>query len=160
MKTQIKNLEMKVGLMTSAFLIAYFLFMKLIGLIQIVELRGLNLLILAGGVSYFYHTYRKQSQSNIEYFKGLLTGIFTTLYAIIPFSLFVLFYFWKIDPDLIHQLKSHTLFMGFVITPEIAAETILIEGIVSGVILSFIFMQYYREGFNDPPIKKENSFER
>jgi uncharacterized protein DUF4199 len=159
MKNQIKNLEMKVGLTTSLALIAYFLFMKLIDLIEVVELRGLNLLILAAGVSYAYYYERKQTHSNIEYFRGLLLGIFTALYAIIPFSLFVLFYFWKIDPDLIHHLVSHTLFMGITITPEIAAETVLIEGITSGVLLSFILMQYYREGFNDP-IKKEEGVER
>jgi hypothetical protein len=158
MKNQTKHLEMKVGLVTCGVLIAYFLFMKLVDLIQITELRGLNIIILAGGVFYVYHHHRKQTHSNLEYFKGLLLGIFTTLYAVIPFSLFVFLYFWKLDPYLITTLKSHTLFMGMVITPEIATESILIEGIVSGVLLSFIMMQYYREGFADS-VKKEESLE-
>ena len=158
MKNQIKNIEIKVGLLTSLTLILYFLFMKLVDLIQIVELRALNIFILLGGVYVAFYYERKQTHSNIEYFRGLLLGILTALYAIIPFSLFVFFYLREIDPYLIRVLQSHTILIGVKITLEIVAESILIEGIVSGVLITFILMQYYRAGFNDP-VKKQESFE-
>ena len=159
MKHPIINIDLKVGLLTSLVLILYFLFMKSVNLIQVVELRALNFFILLGGVYVTFHLHRKQKHRNIEYFKGLVLGIFTVLYAVIPFSIFVFLYLWKIDPYLISTLQSHTILIGVKITPEIAAESILIEGIVSGVIISFILMQYYREGFNDQPIKNGESLQ-
>ena len=156
MKNKIKNLELKAGLLTSVALIVFFLLMRFIGLIQIVELRCLNFFILLAGVNLAFRYYRRQTTLNIEYFSGFFFGFYTALFAVIPFTLFVFFYLWKIDPSLVIGLKSNSLFMGIEVTPEKAAITTIIEGIVSGVLISFILMQYYRSGFKNL-IKKEES---
>ena len=150
MKNSIKNLELKAGLLTCAALIIFFLFMKYVDLIQIVELRCMNFLILLAGVNLAFRYHRRQTVANVEYFSGFFFGFFTALFAVIPFALFVFIYLWKIDPSLVIGLRSNSLFMGIEITPEKAGITTMIEGIISGVLISFILMQYYRSGFRNP----------
>ena len=154
MKNSIKNLELKVGLLTSAALIIFFLFMKYVDLIQIVELRCLNFFILLAGVNAAFRYHRRQTEANVEYFSGFYFGFFTALFAVVPFALFVFIYLWKIDPTLVVGLRSNSLFMGIEVTPEKAAITTIIEGVVSGVLISYILMQYYRSGFRNSIIKK------
>jgi hypothetical protein len=149
MKNKIKYLEVKVGLLTSLALVLFFLLMKYVDLIEIVELRCLNFFILLARVNVAIRYYRRQSTPNVEYFSGFFFGLFTAVYAVIPFSIFVFLYLWKIDPSLTIGLRSNTLFMGIEITPERAAITSMIEGTVSGVLISFILMQYYRSGFSN-----------
>ena len=156
MRNNIKNLELKAGLLTSAALILFFLFMRYVDLIQIVELRCLNFFILLIGVNAAFRYHRRQSEPNVEYFSGFYFGFFTALYAVIPFALFVFIYLWKIDPSLVVGLKSNSLFMGIEVTPEKAAITTMVEGTVSGVLISFILMQYYRSGFRNPIDKKRS----
>ena len=150
MKNPIKKLQLKAGLLICAALIMFFLFMRYFNLIQIVELRCLNFIILLGGVNIAYSYYRKQTESNVEYFSGFFFGFYTTIFAVLPFAFFVFLYLWKVDPDLVNGLKSNSLFMGVEITPEKAAMTTLIEGTVSGVLISYILMQYYRSGSRNP----------
>jgi hypothetical protein len=156
MKNPTKKLELKIGLMTCLVLILFFFLMKYLNLIQIVELRCLNFFILFGGINIGYRYYRKQIESNIEYFSGFFFGFYTCIFAVIPFALFVFLYLWKIDPDLVNGLKNNSLFMGVEITPEKAAITTVIEGTVSGVLISYILMQYYRSGFRNPVKKNFN----
>jgi hypothetical protein len=158
MRNNKKYLELKFGLLTCVALICFFLFMQFVDLIQIVELRCLNFLILLGGVNLAFLYYRRQGEANVEYFSGFFFGFYTALFAVIPFALFVFVYLWKIDPSLVVGLKSNSLFMGIEVTPEKAAITTMIEGIVSGVLISFILMQYYRSGFRNP-INKNTSLE-
>src|ERR1035438_3247323 len=106
MTSRMKNHNMKIGLLTGLVLIAYFLVMKYAGLIQIVELRIFNFFILSAGVYAAFYYKRKEAQNDNKYFNGLQTGVFTTFYAVIPFSIFLFFYFWKINPELIIELKS------------------------------------------------------
>jgi len=156
MNNPIRKLELKFGLITCLALILFFFFMKYFNLIQIVELRCLNFFILLAGVNAAFRNYRKQTEPNIEYFSGFFLGFYTCIFAIIPFALFVFLYLWKIDPYLVNGLKSNSLFMGVEITPEKAAITTIIEGTVSGVLISYILMQYYRSGFRNPLKKKYN----
>lgn len=149
MKNPIRKLELKYGLITCSFLILFFFMMKYFNLIQIVELRCLNFFILLGGVNFAYRNYRKHTELNIEYFSGFFFGFFTTLFAVVPFGIFVFLYLWKIDPYLINSLKNNSLFMGVEITAEKAAITTIIEGTVSGVLISYILLQYYRSGFRN-----------
>jgi len=158
MHNSIIKLALKFGLITCFTLVIFFLFMKYVSLIQIVELRCLNFVILLFGVNAAFHNYRRQTGLNIEYFKGFFLGFYTCTFAVIPFALFVFLYLWKIDPFLVNALKSNSLLMGVEITPEKAAITIIIEGVVSGVLIPFILMQYYRSGFEDS-ISKKKSFE-
>ena len=150
MKNSIKNLELKAGLLTCAALIIFFLFMKYVDLIQIVELRCINFFILLAGVNIAFRYHRRQAGANVEYFSGFFFGFFTALFAVIPFALFVFIYLWKIDPSLIIGLRSNSLFMGIEVTPEKAGITVMIEGIVSSVLISFILMQYYRSESRNP----------
>jgi hypothetical protein len=144
MKEQIKKLDLKAGLLICAALIAYFLLMRYLDLVQIVELRAFNFVILFFGIILTFRYYKAHFDSEIDYFRGFVLGIFTSLYAVIPFALFVFFYLWKIEPGLVLELKSRSFFMGVEITAEKAAETVLIEGIVSGVLITYVMMQFYK----------------
>jgi uncharacterized protein DUF4199 len=156
MKDPIKKIEFKFGMITCLALILLFFIMKYFDLIQIVELRCLNFFVLLGGVNAAFRNYRKQTEPNVEYFSGFFFGFYTCIFAVIPFALFVFLYLWKVDPSLVFSLKSNSLFMGVEITAEKAAITTMIEGIVSGVLISYILMQYYRSGFNNPIKKNQN----
>src|ERR1035437_3516852 len=92
MKVSMKNIELKTGLTTSVVLILFFLFMRYFDVIQIIELRCLNFFILLGGVNVAFHYYRRKTDRNVEYFGGFFLGFFTSLYAVIPFALFVFLY--------------------------------------------------------------------
>jgi hypothetical protein len=150
----IKKLALKGGLLTSLGLIAFFLLMYSLNLLHILELRGLNFFILLGGIYFTYHHYRSITHPHIDYFTGMLLGCLTAVVSIIPFALFVFFFFWLIDPQFIMLLNGHALFMGIRATPELAAETILIEGIISGVIISFALMQFYKSEYSSSSEEK------
>ncbi|MBK5285819.1 MAG: hypothetical protein JJE25_10495 [Bacteroidia bacterium] len=107
----------------------------------------MNFIILLTGIIYAYRLYRSKTKLNVDYFPGLILGVITTAASVIPFVLFVYFWFSLIDPLLLLSLKDNILFMGEQITPMRAAVATMIEGISSGVIISFMMMQYFRSGF-------------
>jgi hypothetical protein len=74
-------------------------------------------------------------------------GGITTAASVIPFVLFIYLYFSQIDPLLLLLLKDNILFMGEQISPARAAASTMVEGICSGVIISFMMMQYFKSGF-------------
>src|ERR1035437_2694438 len=150
-KKSIQQLGIKTGLVISLLLIAYFLMMKELHLVQIIEFRFLNFIIFLGGIIYAYRKY-KEPNKNIEYMSGMGLGLVTTASSVIPFVLFIYVYFSFINPTLLMELKSNSVMMGQYISASSAAGTVLIEGMCSGLILSFVMMQYYKSGFN----KQEN----
>ncbi len=145
-KKTIQGLGIKTGLVTSFFLIAYFLLMKALNLAQISELRYLNFFILLIGVIYAYKHYREPGH-NIEYLPGLGLGMITTASAVIPFSIFIYHYFWFIDPNLLTAIEQNSVIMAAYLNPTTVAGAILMEGMASGAIISLVLMQHYKSGF-------------
>ena len=146
-KKSIERLGVVTGLMTSVLLIGYFLLMQALHLAHITELRYFNFLILLTGLLFAYRNFR-EPEHNIPYLPGIGLGIITTLASIFPFAGFMYAYFTYINPDFFEALKnSGTLMMGSYINPLAASGIVIAEGLASGAILSFAFMQYYKSGF-------------
>ncbi len=145
-KNIMENTGITIGLATSLFLIAYFSIMKMLNLAHIPELRYFNFFILLAGI-YLAYQYVHKPNKAIEYLPGLGLGFITTVCSVIPFAIFMFVYFSYLDPVLLEQIKSSQTTMREYLTPGSVAGAIVIEGMSSGVILSFIMMQYYKEGF-------------
>ena len=140
--TTIESVALRFGFITALGLITYFLAMKLIGWVHIVELRVLNFLILAAGVTMAIR-YFKRTLGSLAYLKGMGVGFFTAMVAVITFALFLLIYLWQVDPgfmELVQQQES----LGRYLDPLTVAFTITMEGFGSGYLITFIVMQYMK----------------
>lgn len=151
-KKTILSVGVTTGLVTSLLLVSYFSLMKAFGLAHITELRYLNFFILSAGVFYAYYLFRKPGY-NIEYFAGAGLGFITTVASVIPFAVFLYTYFTYVDPGLLEIIKSVSK-MGEYLTPFTVAGAIVVEGMASGVILSFMLMQYYKTAGLDKSDRK------
>ncbi len=138
------RIVVKAGLIVFVLLVTYFLFMKYMDLIQIIEFRALNFIILFGGILGGFITYRVKSGNYPEYLPGLWFGCSIAAACTIPFALFAGFYFLVIDPRLLEQLHDTVPLMGEYVNPLTVVLTIVLEGIVSGFVISYTLMQYYK----------------
>jgi hypothetical protein len=147
----IEKIAFKYGSLIAIMLIAFFLIMKLVGLAHIYELRALNFFFLTFGVWQAFR-YLKRNDQEFSYFKGLGTGIFTTAFSLLIFSIFVFIYTNILDPEFMVQLKENAPF-GEYLNPYIASFVIFFEGTISGVIVSFGMMQYFKVSHMDKDSK-------
>ncbi len=138
---------LKAGLITSASLIAYFMLMKLFNFMSSPIAWAFNLAILGTGIILVFEYYRMKTTLNVDYIPGLILGSITTFVSVIPFAFFLYIFFSQSDPLVLSLLKENVLFMGEQITPTRAAFATAIEGLCSGVLITFIMMQYLRSGF-------------
>lgn len=129
------------GLFTSLILITYFLLLEVVGLAELIELRFFNAILLSAGI--FLAIRSKKENPNFDYLSGLSIGISTTLFAVIPFTIFI-FSFLKLNDEFMQYLILHAPF-GHYLNPWAGAAVVLIEGISSGIIISFTTMQYFKK---------------
>lgn len=141
-------MALRSGILICVSLIFYFILMRYFNMVHITALRFLNVFILAGGLVFTFRQYRVKTRIlNTPYFEGISLGVATTLVSVTLFAIFVYVYFSRIDPVLLLSLKEHTVMMGSSLSAITAAASVLIEGLCSGIILSFTLMQYYKSGF-------------
>ena len=143
----IGEIGLKAGIIISISLIVYFMIMRNYNLTESATAWTFNLVLLFIGIAFTFAYYRLQIKSNIDYFQGIQLGGTTTTVCAIIYTAFIYAYVSSLDPLLLQILKDNPLFIGRPITPFKIAATTLIEGICSGVILSFIVMQLYYSGF-------------
>ena len=139
----LEKVAFKYGLLTCAGLIAYFLLMKLVGLVHIIELRSLNLFIMLAGLWFSMNYYKKHSYTHMNYFEGIGLGSLTAAVAVIPFSIFLLFYMLA-DTAFMEAIKANEDF-GQWLNPYLLAFIVTFEGLVSGLMASFVLMQYLKK---------------
>ncbi|MBF8962184.1 DUF4199 domain-containing protein [Pontibacter sp. FD36] len=141
-----EKIGLKYGLFTALGLIVYFLLMKLVGLEQVIELRFLNGVIMAIGVTMAIRAYKISRQGNIGYFSGLGTGIITSALATVLFAVFMVIYIKAFDDALLNVLAGEQFFGGrMAITPGIVIFMVLmLEGVISGFMVAFIAMQWFK----------------
>jgi hypothetical protein len=84
----------------------------------------------------------------------MMLGFETTMVTVIAFTLFVFLYFTSVSPALLESLGDNVLFMKKNVSPSSAAISTFVEGLSSGVIISFTMMQYYRSGFRRTRMEK------
>ncbi len=140
----IQKLAIKTGLVTCAGFIIYFMLMIYANLIHVIELRVLNFFILTGGIFFAFRYYKSVAKKKIEYLQGLIFGCTISAVSLVPFAIFTGLYFSQIDPLLLIQFKDHAPMMGAYITPFTVVVTIMVEGMCSGLIISFALMQFFQ----------------
>lgn len=137
------------GLRIAVGLIGYFLIMQTIGYAHVVELRLLNLLILVAGVWYALRRFR-ETHDNMNYFRALITGVATAAIGAIIFALF-LFIYMSTNDSLMQAIVENEP-MGHFLNPYIVACIVALEGLFSGLLVTFILINYVETAEVNKPI--------
>ena len=129
------------GLKIAGGLIAYFLLMYAIGWIHVVELRLLNVFILVGGVFMALKKFKNTHEDHLNYFRALVTGVATAAVASLVFAAFLFVFMKFIDPSLMTYIEEHEP-MGRFLNPYIASFIVALEGVFSGLLVTFVLINY------------------
>lgn len=136
-----RKIYIKYGILTYLGLMAYLGIMMLFGLHEHVELRVLNIIIIAFGV---YQSIKKNKmESEGGYVENLFHGFLTVAVAVFLFAVSTIVYLNWINPDFMEVVSAATMW-GKLLTPQHIAFAIFFEGIASGFIISFAIMQYLK----------------
>ena len=146
MKSKMEKVSIKYGVLTAAGLTAVFVLAKFAGLTHLLELRLLNLPILAGGILMAIHHFKAQNNNRIAYLEGFGIGIFTSLIGVTTFAVFMLSYLTVIDPAFMDIIRERAMF-GRYLNPYIASFAIVMEGLGSGLMITFTSMQYFKSPY-------------
>lgn len=137
------------GLKTAAGLIVYFLLMQVIDKHHHVELRLLNLVILSVGIYYALKKFKNTHEHHMNYFRGLIVGVATSAIASVVFGAF-LFTYMKINPSLLQSIQENEP-MGHYLNEYISSFIVALEGVFSGLLVTFVLMNYVdSDEVNDP----------
>lgn len=134
----------KYGLFTSLALILYFLSMKLFGLETNFYLRFLNFLIIIIGVYALIKQELKKPEAT--YFSTLINGISMTVVTVLTFLVFLAVYIKFIDPSFIEVMEASNIW-GNQLSVAQASVAIFIEGMASGLVITFAWLQYFKNSF-------------
>lgn len=137
------------GLFTAVGMIIYFIIASLFGLAEQIELSFLNGLILAVGICLAIVQYKRSRNGRMPYLHGFGTGIITATVASVAFSLFFIVYAGVINRHIMDGIRAQDLF-GFDLSVTIAFLAIILQGAMSGMIISLIAMQYYKSPDHKP----------
>jgi hypothetical protein len=134
------------GVFIALGLIAYFLLAKLLGFINIPELRLFNLVIQTAGIYLACKQFKRTHAGSLHYFRAMTIGfiastIGTSLFA---FFLFVLF---QIDRGLFESIIENEPLRPY-LTVYMATLAVLAEGLVSGSVATFLLTNIMD---SDPP---------
>ncbi|HRG07688.1 MAG TPA: DUF4199 domain-containing protein [Cyclobacteriaceae bacterium] len=137
------------GLKIAGGLIAFFLLMKVLGLAHIYELRFLNVFIQVGGIYFALKKFRETHDEHMNYFRALVTGVATGAVSSVIFALF-LFIYLSVDPGFMQDIITNEP-MGRYLNPYITAFMVALEGLFSGLLFTFIIINYVNtDDVNEP----------
>jgi hypothetical protein len=137
------------GIKIAAGLIVYFLVMKFIGLGHHVELRLLNLFILVAGIFFGLKKFKETHADHLNYFRALVTGVAIGAVGSVLFALF-LFIYMKVDSGMMQSIVENEP-MGRYLNPYIAAFIVALEGVFSGLLVTFVLINWVStDDVNDP----------
>ncbi len=135
--TDMQLTSIRYGILMFAGLVAYFLLMYLFGIAHHSELRVFNGII---QIFYIYLTIRSfyafYPEQIHNYLFGVVQGIKVSVYGIVPFAIFIMLFLY-FDPELMSKIKYQSL-MGDYLNPFTAIIFILAEGLVIGLIISYV----------------------
>lgn len=137
------------GLKVAGGLIIFFVFMRLIGYGNHIELRLLNLFILVAGIYYAIKKFKQTHEDSLNYFRALVTGVATGAVASAIFAAFMFIYL-MLDPSLMQSIVENET-MGRYLNPYMISFIVLLEGVFSGLLVTFILINYVTtDDVNDP----------
>ena len=128
------------GLRIALGLSLYFIVMQLMGLAHQVELRLFNLLILVAGVYFALKKFRETHEDKLNYFRALVTGVSTAAIGACTFAAF-LFLYMSLDQSLMQSIIDNEP-MGRFMNPYIASCIVALEGLFSGLLVTFVLINY------------------
>lgn len=136
------------GLFTAAVMAVYFIVAALLNVADNIMYSYGNVVILAIGASAAIAHFKRSRHGRMAYLQGFGTGIITSAVASLIFGLFFVIY-TVVSPGLMEQLRASDLF-GFDLSVTIAFLAILLQGVMSGVIISLVAMQYFKSPDHNP----------
>lgn len=137
------------GLKIAGGLIVFFLLMKVVGLAHHYELRFLNVFIQVGGIFFALKKFKQTHEEHMNYFRALITGVATGAVASAVFALF-LFVYMSVDSAFMQGIVENEP-MGRYLNPYITAFMVALEGLFSGLLFTFIIINYVdTDDVNDP----------
>jgi Protein of unknown function (DUF4199) len=128
------------GILIAVGFIIYFTVMYFIGAGSHVELRLFNLPILGAGVYFGLKKFKETHGKHINYFRALATGVSISAIGTLLFSIF-LFGFLKFHPDFMQWIMDNEP-MGRHLNPYMLAFIILLEGVFSGLLVTFVLLNW------------------
>lgn len=128
------------GLRIAAGLILFFLIMRLADFHHHVELRLLNLLILMAGIYFGLKKFKESHGNHINYFRALITGVGIGAVGSVVFGVFM-FVYMKLDNGLMQSIIDNEP-MGHYLNPYMAAFIVALEGVFSGILVTFLLCNY------------------
>jgi hypothetical protein len=143
LSSPLERISINLGLITGVCLIAYFLIMNQIGLSQMLTLRYFNVVILGAGVCIAINKVRNKFGHDELYLQGMGMGLFTSGIGTFVFALFMSLYLSYVDKTLLQHIKD-TTYLGQYINGLAVFMIIFLEGMASGLIITFVAMQYYK----------------
>lgn len=156
--TNWRSIAIKYGLILMGGLIGYFLLMLAFNLGHNYWLRVFNALILYFVIQAAIKKYKSVSKSNfyedfIEFFRvGMSAGVI----GILGFVVFIAIYLDLIDPAFMQEVKDMETLSPY-LTPVTAAGIVLIEGVTSTFICSYLVIQFQKRSTVERPINPEDS---
>lgn len=137
------------GIRIAVGLIAFFMIMKFAGFAHHIELRLLNLVILGFGVYASLKKFKQTHAENLNYFRGLITGVATAGIGSLLFGAF-LFLYMKLDTGMMESIRANEQ-MGIHLNPYIASFIVVLEGFFSGLLVTFVLLNWVNtDDVNDP----------
>lgn len=136
-----KRIPENYGLRVAGGLIVYFLIMKFAGLLHFVELRMFNLVILVAGIYFALKKFKQTHEDHLNYFRALVTGVVTGAIGSIGFAVFFWVYVTFLDTELMQFIIENEP-MGRFMNPYISAFIVALEGVFSGLLVTFILINY------------------
>ncbi|OFY84262.1 MAG: hypothetical protein A3F72_14675 [Bacteroidetes bacterium RIFCSPLOWO2_12_FULL_35_15] len=141
--SSIEKIGIRTGLLITVFLIAYFMVIKVLGGAHILELRLFNAVFVIAGVFYGINKHQKSLEQKDEfYFDAWAQGMFIVAVSTILFALFMSIYISYFDTALLKEIQASRS-MGQYINGLNIFLALLMEGFVSGVIITFTAAQYF-----------------
>lgn len=140
----ISAISIGTGVVVSILLTGYFLLLRNFALEQIFYLRLLNIFFLLGGILVAEYFCSSKIAHKVDYLKGIRVGLQVTLAATIPYVIFMALYL-KMNPELVTFIQTNSSFGKFLnpVIPSVAG-IIAIEGIVSGFVLTYVVMPFFK----------------
>ena len=157
--TSIWNISTRIpeiyGTLITLALIVYFFLSYIAGFIHIIELRLFNLVILIAGVYFALRQYQRTHGGHMDYFHSFTTGMATAAIGTLTFSVFLLAYLF-IDKGLMQTIAERQP-LGFYLDPYIASFMVSLEGVFSGLFVTFLLSNFMAERRPVNPVGEKRS---
>ena len=124
--TDPNKIAMNYGLKIAAGLVVYFVIMNLAGLGNHVELRLLNLFILAAGIFFGLKKFKETHSDHLNYFRALVTGVAIGSVGSGIFA-FLFFIYMTVNAAFMADLMANEQ-MGLHLNPYMASFIVALEG--------------------------------